>query len=127
MISRRRPRMVRGRLVPTHGVKEVRALFARMGSDREPPPLSFAWAVPPLRSSLADVIPGSDVALRLVDDSVIVGHYVSETARRIRFKPWGLSERMLAKSEISGACLLGPHRWAERHAVAQQQHGGEKS
>lgn len=107
---------------PHHGVEDLRHDFSRlMRDDPEPPPLSFRWMVPPRLSSIHDVIPGSDVALRLIDDSVIVGHYVSETALRIRFRPWGLSERFFAKSEICGACLVGAHSWAERHEVTTTQ------
>jgi len=75
----------------------------------------------PKISSLDDVMPGSDAALKFCDGSVLVGHYLVETAHRLRFRPWGQSERVFAKSEIVGARLLGPHTFAERRAVAQRQ------
>ena len=118
---KRRTQTFRGRLIATHGVAELRKDFEHVFNDPKPPSLDFRWTSIPKRSSIDDVVPGCDCALKLIDDSVLIGHYIVETAHRIRFRPWGRGELVLAKTEVVGARPLGAHTWAERRAVTQRQ------
>ena len=122
----RRGKQSHGDFKPRLGVASLRRDFERVPKD-EPRPkrLDFGWMSVPKMSSLDDVLPGSDVALRFIDGSTLVGHYITETAQRIRFRPWGQPERVFAKSEIVGARLLGAHSWAERQAIVKKQATGE--
>jgi len=99
----------------------MRALLERMGPDPEPPPLSFGWARVPKKSSIADVSPGADCAIRLADGRELIGRFVDERRRTITFRPWGAPVLVVPKNEITGATVLGSHRWVERRAVSERQ------
>ena len=119
---RRKQRHGNFRPNPNHGLPELRRSIERVPKD-EPKPkrLDFSWMSVPKVSSLEDVLPGADVALKFCDGSTLAGHFVSETSLRVRFKPFGCGEAIFAKSEIIGARLVGAHTFSERQAVAKKQ------
>lgn len=96
--------------------------------DGEPPPprVGFSWCTPPRGSGFGNVEPGLECAIRLRSGAVFVGTLVAVTRLIVIFRRWGAhGDLRIQRADVGGACLLGPHTWAEAQEVKRRQAGGE--